>query len=104
MSEQDSDVDFIESFLRNVDERKKSKTSFKSTSSTSVRGGSSLPKLTLDKPVLPSIGISFNDDDEMESNLTVESIGKVCSTEMFSCSGRKLLDFCALVTFYSGPC
>ena len=30
MSEQDSDVDFIESFLRNVDERKKSKTSFKS--------------------------------------------------------------------------
>lgn len=76
MSEQDSDVDFIESFLRNVDERKKSKTSFKSTSSTSVRGGSSLPKLTLDKPVLPSIGISFNDDDGMESNLTVESIGK----------------------------
>ena len=76
----------------------------KSTSSTSVRGGSSLPKLTLDKPVLPSIGISFNDDDGMESNLTVESIGKVCSTEMFSCSGRKLLDFCALVTFYSGPC
>jgi len=30
MSEKDSDVDFIESFLRNVDERKKSKTSIKS--------------------------------------------------------------------------
>ena len=41
MSEKDSDVDFIESFLRNVDERKKSKTSIKSgihLKSSGVRG------------------------------------------------------------------
>ena len=54
----------------------------KSTSSTSVKTRPSLPKLTLDKPVLPSIGISFNDGDVSQSNLTTDSlsVGKVPSS------------------------
>ena len=60
MSEKDSDVDFIESFLRNVDERKKSKTSIKSgihLKSSAVRSGLSghfcLPILVSDSRHIP---------------------------------------------------
>ena len=60
MSEKDSDVDFIESFLRNVDERKKSKTSIKSgihLKSSAVRtdlsGHLFLPICASNSPYIP---------------------------------------------------